>query len=301
MADRKFKGGSFLNRYRITGILKTISHLNIGDGLMDSNELRVKQKEGEDVPKFSTVMTDYRNRAYIPGTTIKGNLRCWLEQIFSDLMLTTINTPKRAEDLQDLFKKNKNSNIILHDFLQKGEYLFGSSVNEGKLEFWDAPMNTPPPINQNQTLAYSGYDQTRGTILLKSVAIDPETGTAAKNRLFNYEVVPQGMTFEITVCGQNLLPDELGMLLFALDGFNSEIYPVTLGAMGGVGFGRCRFSIKEIFYLDKNNYEAWIQSAIQSGHAGYNGLPKLAKEEQEKMIEDFRKSFAALLPKKGAS
>lgn len=300
MSGKTFKGGSFLNRYRITGTLKTISHLHVGDGLMDSNQTRLPPKEGDDVPKFSTVMTDYNNRAYLPGTTIKGNVRSWLEQIFTSLDLAAINDPKRAEALLEYAQTKKN--IELHPFLKTAEYLFGSSVNEGKLEFWDAPMKASPALPQtHKPLAYAGYDQDRGTIILKSVAIDPETGTAAKKRLFNYEVVPQGMHFAFTVCGQNLSDEELGMLLFALDGFNSNIYPVTLGAMGGVGFGRCHFNVTEICYLDKANYTSWIHGAMASGHAGYTGLPKLDETRMKRKIDDFKKSFEALLPKKEAS
>ena len=299
-----FKGGPFINRYRIDCKLLTLSPLHIGDGEMDSNPSRLPRPDGMDRdPKFSTVVTNIKSGAYIPGSTIKGNLRAWLEQIFSGLnsRLAQINDTARSAALLKIAESKENGESgALTSELKTTEYLFGSHANEGKLEFWDAPMASVPALPRGRTsAAYCGYDATRGTILLKSVAIDPVKGTAAKNKLFNYEVVPEGVGFDLTVVGQNLLDEEIGMLLFALKGVNSFIHPVTLGAMAGVGFGRFSLKIKDVYTLNKSRFDKWVEEAIKTGHAGYASLPKLEKEEKEKRIEDFKNSFLSTIKKEG--
>jgi CRISPR/Cas system CSM-associated protein Csm3 (group 7 of RAMP superfamily) len=293
-----FKGGKLINRYKIVGTLSALSSIHIGDGNMDSNPDRLPPPDddkSDEVPKYSTVVTDVKGRAYIPGSTIKGRLRSWLTQIFSDFSLACLNSNKRAIALKDVaeeLKEGKKTQLQIHSLLKQAELLFGSAINEGKAEFWDAPMETTPQLPPGiSAQCYSGYDATRGTILLKSVAIDLVTGTAAKNKLFNYEVVPKGAKFSLTVAGQNLSEEELGMVLFALDGFNSFIYPVTLGAMGSVGFGRFAFDSLKIFYLCSENFKEWLLDAIQTGQAGYTKLPALSESEQTNIINTFKMKF----------
>ena len=310
-----FKGSEFQNRYKITGTLETISPLHIGNGDRQENEDRLhrvvkddekkekikKRLKKEDLSlKYSTVMIDAKQSAYIPGTTLKGNLRAWLERIFShcSLGLAETNDNKRVKELYDIVEKidvSKDggaSRKLLTSKLKINEYLFGSGANEGKLEIWDAPMvKKPRKADDKKAFDICGYDPRRGTILLKSVAINPVTGTAEKKKLYNYEVVPEGARFELTIAGQNLQEDELGMLLFALYGFNSQIYPVTLGAMGGVGFGRFAFKLNKVHCLDKSNFKAWVKSAMESGHAGYTDIPELGEKECMQRIQSFKKSF----------
>ena len=303
--QKRFKGGKFQNRYKIVGTLITQSSLHIGDGQRKSDQNRVPAPEqNAALPEFDTVATDLNERAYIPGSTLKGNLRAWLAQIFSappfeSMKIATTNSPQRATALRGLQESNGAKDRI-HNELHLVEYLFGSAVNEGKLEFWDSPMAQPPTLPKGKTpQAYCGYDPQRGTIVLKSVAIDPASGTAAKNLLFNYEVVPPGAQFRITIAGQNLAPVELGMLLFALEGFQSQIYPVTLGAMAGIGFGRMQFKLQSVFKLDPSNVTTWLESAVESGHAGYAGLAQLSDEERDSAVLTFRNAFMEAVKAEG--
>lgn len=289
---KRFKGGDFQNRYKIVGTLTTLSPLHIGDGEMDKNQERLSGKD--DVPEFQTVARDVGGHAYIPGSTLKGCLRSWLSQIFSGIGLAHVNTAGRAKGLQKHLEAHKGQGDSLHQVLTTLEYLFGSNMNEGKLEFWDAGMVTPPPLPAgSRSIDYCGYSESRGTIVLKSVAINPETGTAAENRLFNYEVVPKGACFTLTVCGQNLFAEELGMLLFALEGFNSIIYPVTLGGMTGVGFGCFKFVLQDVHCLNEGNLKNWIEEAVKTGHAGYTSIPVIEKKDLQDALTRFGQSFLA--------
>jgi CRISPR-associated protein Csm3 len=303
--DRCFKGGKFKNRYKITGTLTAKSPLHIGDGAMEADENRLPKTKDDKIPEYSTVMTDVKGRAYIPGSTLKGNMRNWIEQLLTDFNLACINDVSRTKEMEvnfeNFMKKSKEMKEVykkLHDVLKTSEHLFGSSTNEGKLEFWDAHMEKPPAIPANRSeIAYSGYSPEKGTIIMKSVVIDPVTGTAAKNLLYNYEAVPQGAVFNLTISGQNLDDDELGILLFVLEGFNSAIYPVTLGANNSIGFGRCAFKFGDIYHLDKNNLAEWIKKAVEKKHAGYEGLERLAEKQKDDKIKNFRASFLSKFKK----
>ena len=297
-----FKGGDFRNRYKIVGTLTTLSPLHIGDGGTGSDQSRFPQDEQNsdaETPQYTTVATDADGRAYIPGSSLKGCVRNWLSQIFSDMAdLSPLNTPQRAVELQKFAEEINHDKELIRKKLQMTEALFGTGLNAGKLEFWDAAMQAPPPLPQGRSaLAYCGYDAGRGTLVLKSTAIDPKTGAAAKNKLYNYEVVPKGAVFEITVCGQNLEDDELGMLFFALDGFDSFIYPITLGAMGGIGYGRFHFQSEKICYLDQRNFQQWMTEAVKTGHAGYRALPQLPESDRQDRMNRFKDNFLPLISK----
>ncbi len=302
-AATRLKGGKLKNRYKIVGKLTTLSPLHIGDGLRQRDENRVPIPRGEtQAPEFSTVATDYKGVPYLPGSTLKGNLRNWLTQLFSadafkGRNIAAANNGARATDLQRIYEDLKARNNIDDAYAQINaiEFLFGSALNEGKLEFWDAPMDTPPPAPETGATAFCGYSVRRGTTIVTSVAIDPETGTAAKNKLYNIEVVPPGATFTITISGQNLGPADLGMVLFALNGFKSTIFPVTLGAMGGVGFGRCAFQLTSLHLLDEKNFDAWLKDAVANDHAGYTKLEALSKAELDRELNDFKDRFKQML------
>ena len=302
----RFKGGPFENRYKLTGILTLKSALHIGDGDMKKGDGRLPEpKPGEDIPKYSSVMTDINGRAFIPGSTIKGNLRAWLEQIFTSFDLAATNDTGRENTLRsrwdDCVKRNNTSAIHATLRLRLTEYMFGSGINEGKMEFEDALMlQQPANIDAKNLAALPGYDDRRGTMMLKGVAIDPRSGTAAKNKLYNFEASPRGARFRVTVTGQNLSDAELGMTLFALEGFNSEIYPVTIGAMGGIGFGRAAFEVESLFCLNKENLKMWLESAIENGHAGYTGLVPLSPENRKAHIATFRNAFKEKILRRGA-
>ena len=104
----------------------------------------------------------------------------------------------------------------------------------------------------------------------------------------------------MTITGQNLNDAELGMLFFVLDGFNSSIYPVTLGGMGGVGFGRFACEQQNVYCLDKNNINDWFEGALQHGHAGYSKIPEIRKEERAETIRRFKNQFLSLTKKGGS-
>ena len=70
----------FKNRWRIDGTLTTRTALHVGSGdTTTRNDLVVPGQENDDI-QIAAVATGYDQRAYIPGKSLKGVLRAWLDQ-----------------------------------------------------------------------------------------------------------------------------------------------------------------------------------------------------------------------------
>jgi len=255
------KGDNFVNRYRIEGKLTTTSPFHLGSGFVVERK-GLDNEKTEKAIQISAIATDHLGHPVIPGSSLKGALRGYLLNV-----LSTINDNQQKENATALAKD--------HDYdasdLKEKEYQIDDNINDSE---------SPPYWNSK-----------RFTYVDQSVAINPETNTAIDKNLYSFEIVPPGVTFAINICGQNLGEIELGMLIFGLEAFNSEIWPLTLGAMGGRGFGRFSFELSELYSLKKENISDWIKEVVCNRHSGYFSLKRLDESEKKKSIECFRKAF----------
>ncbi len=240
----------FKNRWRLTGVLTTTTPLHVGNGDITTRSELVNEGTKRPV-EISATATDHQERAYIPGTTLKGNLRAWLGR--HNLSTTAVTTVFGSED---------------------------PGVDDavgGKAEFCDAfavRVPDPPP-----RVPY--WNATRFTGVTASVAIERRTRTASPDKLFHAEFVPPGVGFALTVTGQDLEPDELNLLLFALEGFNHAEDPVSLGADIGNGQGRCSWNLTDIARLEPAGVTAWLQQPNLP--VGYDGFVSLRDEDRKVM------------------
>jgi len=287
----QLKGDSFSNRYRITGTLTTVSPLHIGTGYerqmefsSEDEKKKIKEKVGK-IPNISTIITDHRGKPLIPGSTLRGVLRNWLLTVMEGM-----GTQWAVDrDYADLLGKDQTEQIqkAQNDFSYL-ELLFGTPLNAGKIDVWDATCCTGDLEAMNDRLL--GWDKERLTYVDTSVAIDPARGTAKNKLLYKADVVPPGVTFEINLVAQNLSDEELGLVLLALQGFNSQIYPIQVGARSGRGYGRMEFTMGTVYRLEREDVKKWLKETLQaddtiSAPAGYFGLPKLDEAEQEQKIK----------------
>lgn len=297
--DKLLKGDPFVNRYRFSGTLITRSPLHIGTG--ESSDARDKhvQENDEEAHEVSLVIKDHQGRPLIPGSALRGVMRHWLFNILSAGYGSQWAFNRNYQD-PGLVNLNQEEQIatIRRDFSWL-ELLFGTPFHEGKIEIWDALCQTGELKTDDMLL---GWDPTSLTYIDTSVSINPVTGTALEDFLYNAEVVPPGIQFEFNLVGQNLSEVEIGLILLALEGFNSEIYPIRLGARGGRGFGLMEFIPGRIFSLKSENLKAWIETTIQGigtgsevkdsnlekSNAGYFALPMLSEAERKQLIENVK-------------
>ncbi len=315
--EKLLKGDKFRNRYRITGLLKTLSPLHIGTGvdtdavysqaererLQRQSKEKDKAKGKDKVPMVSTVMKDFQGRPLIPGSTLRGVLRHWLLSVLSGFGSQWADYRERY-DSGDLAKLDQDGQIEAVKGFSWLELLFGTPFHEGKVEVWDAACRTDQTLQAPDTLL--SWKPQSLTYIDTSVAIDPTTGTALENLLYKTEVVPPGVEFELTLAGQNLTDFELGLVLLGLQGFNSQIYPIQVGARGGRGYGRMCFTPGPVYKLDADGAKAWVAGIISSlgqaggetsldGAAGYFTLPELSPEEQQALIKQAKEQLQSQL------
>lgn len=337
--SRTLKGGEFHNRYRITGKLKTLAPLHIGTGKesntrLDKPEEKKREepkkeskpgkapsiaaqfsrfagiaeetpkesKSKEEPPKVSTVIKDYRGKPLIPGSSLRGVMRHWLLDVLRGWRTNWAAVRDYTDDELLTLSQEKQIEKVTTEFSWL-ELVFGTPFNAGKIEVWDATCLTDD-LSVADTLLY--WDERSLTYVDTSVAIDPDTGTALDKLLYQAEVVPPGVIFELNLAGQNLSDEELGLVLLALQGFNSQIYPIRVGARGGRGYGRLQFMPDAIYYLPAEGLPKWIDESIEMNSfeaqpataetmsdAGYFALPKLDKAEQQALIRNVKAKLRA--------
>jgi CRISPR/Cas system CSM-associated protein Csm3 (group 7 of RAMP superfamily) len=285
----KLKGDPFENRYRLVGVLESLTPLHIGSGLVREEPSSTPGEHGDSpgTVQVSEICVDYSNKPIIPGSAIRGNIRHYLLHVFHPI---SSSIAKEFEELEDIDQGQQIQYMRTQASML--ELLLGTPFAEGKVEFWDAPLinrtiQMPPGYER------AGWNPDRCTYVVKSVAIDPITGTAAARKLYTFEVAPAGLKYELNVVGQNLDAEELGLLLFALEAINSEIYPLTFGAMSGRGFGRMKFSAKAIYKLGKEDLNDWIKQSVEKSHAGYYALKEI--KDYQKLINGFKNAFSKLV------
>ena len=285
MDARLLKGDPFVNRIRISGKLTTASPLHIGTGAS-----RPYDDNGEE-RKITTILTDHRGKPLIPGSTLRGVMRHWLLHTLHGVNHQWATMSDHAELLEQ--PQSKQIESVRNDFSWL-ELLFGTPFNAGKIEVWDATCKTGDLENPDTLLQWDGK---KLIYVDTSVVIDPETGTARDQLLYKSEIVPPGVEFELNITGQNLADTEIGLILLALKGFNSEIYPIRVGARSGRGYGRMKFTLEHVYLLDREGVQAWIESLLESldkegaSDTGYYALPKLTKKRQVELLQQAKKAL----------
>lgn len=305
MENKWLKGEGFINRYRFTGNLVTRSLLHVGTGeavkdkkYFSDEELIKFKKNKQDIPEVSTVMRDFNGKPMIPGSTLRGVIRHWLLSILTPFGTEWAADHNYENEAFTGIEQSAQIALVKEQFSWL-ELLFGTPFHEGKIEFWDAVCLTDSIDPVDKLL---GWDANALTYVDTSVAIDPVKGTAVENLLYKSEVVPPGVEFEFNLVGQNLSNLEIGFILLALQGFNSEILPIEVGARGGRGYGRLKFIPGPIYGLKADQVRNWASTLVQKfgdggGEAGYFSLPNLSVEEQGALLEAAKTAFRAMKEK----
>jgi CRISPR/Cas system CSM-associated protein Csm3 (group 7 of RAMP superfamily) len=247
----------FRNRWRIDAVLTTSSSFHLGDGGTTSREkLTIDRgpRKGQKV-EIASVAVDHAGRASIPGRSIKGALRSWLDAHKGD-----------ETGIEDLFGTRR----VTEDEPGAG----------GIAEFWDALLDEgldadPHAKTGPHTVPY--WCAKRHTGVVANVAIDRQRRTAVDRKLFHREFVPPGVSFRITVVAQDLDVETIALLLSGLRAFGRDLDPLSLGADTRDGWGRFAWTQESVHLLQPPGLDDWLKNG---GHA-YEKLPKAPKAVME--------------------
>lgn len=282
MAETKFT-----NRYLIEGTLTTTAPLHIGSGEFTTRNGFKNEKDGNLV-EIGAVVIDHEGRSYIPGTTIKGNLRAWLRQRGADTELIEEIFGSEKKNRKEHLGGDTSTKTTTPGYCEKKhrEKHLG-----GKVEFWDAYTQKEQDIGENLPFL---WHEKRLTGVSAHCVIDRHTRATRKEKLFHHEFVPAGVKYEVKVAGQDLSGKEADCLLGALYGFQFD-EPVTLGASTVNGWGRFTWKLTGLKKIDAEGVKKWMKNKEkeESGYGALEPLPQPERVELEKAAEVKYKDCAA--------
>lgn len=203
-----------LKKIKITATLELISGLHIG-GNGDNVEIG-----GIDNPVIKMPTKD--NQPYIPGSSIKGKMRCLLEQIYGS---TTVGGNDIINNLFGCSRTNQPSKIIVRD-----AYMTEPCVN----------------LLRNNDNLDMPYTEGKWENVINRIK-----GTAEHPR--QTERIPAGVEFA-TEFIINLWDDDDEQQLLTL--FNEGIHALEndyLGGSGSRGYGQIKFGQQNIEYITFGN------------------------------------------------
>lgn len=251
---------TFRNRLEITGTLSTITALRIGAG-------SDPEPTGSDLP----VIKDALDRPYIPGSSFKGAMRSRLESFLRGILgsdRSLVANPANNEEwsitsseireLQEQFNSDQaltDAIIAKTDLISR---LFGSPWLASKFQVRDLTVVAEDWFGQ--------YQERDG------VAIDRDTEIAADGKLYDFQVVPAGTSFEFKAVVENAEEWELGLLVIGLHQFESEQVPLGGGSSRGLGVVRLEIDRLKWFDYPKNRPNLlleYLQKIVRNDDSAY--------------------------------
>lgn len=264
---RYLPGPEIINMYKITGTLTTDTPLHVGSGIMGKAPDRGPDEENGE--NCALIEKDFRDRPCIPGSSLRGVVRSWLEtnlmpfnppgeysvaalsvaEFESQKGITNDEIETRKNDLRkeahaqgmDAARAEKH---VMHgmtrfylDRLDLVSGLFGFSRFKGKVEVDSAYVKNADAWRDCNIFTMPG------------VAIDRETGTAKEHSLFTYELVAPKVTFSVHLTLRNVRLWEIGMVLAAFENFNHPLFPLRIGGLTNLGFGQLSWKPDTIYQI----------------------------------------------------
>ncbi len=239
----------FRPRYCIEGTLYTETPLFIGSG-----EVFKKEIDPEDEPvEVSACMKDVNNRPIIPGSTLKGCMRQWLEE-------------------------NCSEKELINRVFGKGHESETDQGRGGKVTFHDAPLE----LERMEPTPLPFFNEDTQTFIEAHTCIERVTGTVAENKLFYQEVVPAGACFSVVITGSCDSDAEIALILAGLQGFCHDKNPLQLGSNTHSGKGGLSWHLDKVKVMEKEDVEKWLE---EPGEHFWHFMKELSNEELKKLEE----------------
>lgn len=218
-----FHFDQFENQIKIQGNLVLQTPLHIGGGDKDYYGVN------------NSVVKTFDDLPYIPGSSLKGSLRSFIERlaqsgileheeyqppcIYGTMCLSQYSTGKDRENLL-----KEVGEAAFQDRLAESScpicHLFGNQLRAAKVRINDATLSSE---------WHHHFDIRQG------VGIDRDTGIAVRGALYDFEVVPAGTAFRIQLTAENLTILEKKWLLIGLEALRQGRIPLGGKLARGLG------------------------------------------------------------------
>jgi CRISPR-associated RAMP protein (TIGR02581 family) len=235
-------------RYILSGELVTETGLHVGSGYGSPRT-------------DATVVRDFWERPYIPGSSFKGALRSTVERLIAGLPDSPVTScqlvegtggcvstdPERRSQYQQLLDQGAEERKLL-DLLEGAEglcdtcRLFGSVYTQSRLLVSDLPF-------------VGDKDLAAGEIR-HGVGIDRETLTARERFKYDFEALPSQLRFRLELIVERPTPLDLALLSLGLQEMRLGFVP--LGGIRTRGLGRCRLELKAVRVVDLGDKQALL-------------------------------------------
>ncbi|MCP4351105.1 MAG: CRISPR-associated RAMP protein [Desulfobacterales bacterium] len=235
----------FRRKVKITGKLFFETAFHIGSG-----------KEGDFATNMG-ILSEPDGRPILPGSTLKGNFRSFAERLSgylgldaclldSDLSgIPCVSDKEYHEKVYDEFRKIKHEKEKL-DWLEKHTChvcrLFGSPLQASRIFFSDGGL-----LNWGRSI------QVRD-----GVCIDRDSETARYGAKYDFEVIPRGAEFHVTIEIENPEDQELALAGAALTEWENGF---RLGGFTSRGLGRVFLSdtkVMQVDYTDSEQFRKYL-------------------------------------------
>lgn len=238
----------FENKYIIKGILKAEAPIHIGTGNVDFSPTAVD----------NPVIRDENNNPFIPGSSLKGVIRCFMERLLKSGVFeeykscNILSDPCISNDEAETIKKKYKNDIRKEEKIAYEIYdnecdicrLFGGHNFASKLNILDARL-----------VGDKAYFKERD-----GVCIDRDTLTAADGRKYKFEHVATGTEFNFEMTVDNLDDNHKDLLKMIINFLQEG--EMKVGGKTSAGLGNVKLISKEVYCITKENMREYFITGI---------------------------------------
>ena len=265
---RNQKKYPFHPRWKMTLLLSTTSPLHIGSGeLTQRDKLEVEEDGVKRKAYINACIKDGKGEPFIPGSTVKGNFRQWLEQ----------HLVREPAALALCHK------VLGHGKGNSAKSAGGAEPEQGGTAEFLAGTLSKKIVFSDQEITPAYWDPEKQTAVETAIAVNRVTRTAAAKKLFYQEVVPAGAGFTLTVAG-TMPREEAALLAAALHAGFTDARPITFGGDTANGGGQMQFEKIEVSCLDREEIAQWLTR--QDGTMAEAAMRSFSKEEQASLLAE---------------
>ncbi|OFI07062.1 RAMP superfamily protein [Clostridium acetireducens DSM 10703] len=240
----------FKNKYLIKGTLIALSPIHIGAGNKDFDPLQVD----------NTVIRDVYGNPYIPGSSLKGVLRSFMEALINSGIYSNFKTciiidkpcisNKYVNELKVKYPRNneeRDKKIAIDIYKKMCDVckIFGCNFFASKLKISDCTLKDE-----------KAYIEKRD-----GVVIDRDSGTSLNGRKYDFEQVAMGTKFNFNMVIDNLDDDHEELLKIIIKVLENG--DLQIGGKTSVGLGKIKLEDMESYKITKENLKEYLLSGLK--------------------------------------